>query len=188
MRLPALVALATTVTACATTPDPYSVDAAAELAPVETQIGGDAGITGPLEILGSASPVPTPDYQRTIAAYKVHLGKGAAPWVRIYDAASCEAPGDAPKAIADLGVIRRVGDEVHFFAPHVEVDGRPVDIDTGTVTADVTLNPAWSHGYAVGKLAVVQWPGDSSVPSPGGSGSDIPPGGEWLSCGVIELR
>lgn len=184
MRLPALVALATTTTGCATTPDPYSVDAVAELAPVETQVGSDAGISGPLEILGSASPVPTPDYQRTFAAYKVHLGDGAAPWVRIYDAASCEAP----TALVDLGVIRRVGDEAYFFAPQVDVDGRPVDIDTGTMTAAVTLDPARSYHYAVGKLAVVQRPGDGSAPTPGASGPDVSPGGAWLSCGVIELR
>lgn len=188
MRIPAIFALATTTTGCVTTPDPYSVDAAAELAPLETQDGSEAGITGPIEILGSASPVPTPEYERAFAAYKVQLDQGAAPWVRIYDAASCEAPGDAPAALIDLGVIRRVGDEAHFFAPQVDVEGRLVDIDTGMVTAAVSLDPARSYHYAVGKLVVVQRPGDGSAPLPGASGPDISPGGAWLSCGVIELR
>ena len=135
----ALVVSATAAAGCATTPDPYSVDAAAQLAPVATPAGAEAGITGPIEILGFALPFPDGDYSRTFAAYKVDLPEGAAPWVRIYTAASCDTPPDQAVVFADLGAIRRVGDQTHFFARGVQVGDREVDIDIGTVASTATL-------------------------------------------------
>ena len=191
MRFPAL-ALATAA-GCATTPDPYTVDAVAPLAPVATPAGADAAITGPIEILGTGSPVPGDDFMRTFAAYKVHLVEGAAPWVRVYDAPSCDAPEDPRPVIADLGLIRRVGNETHFFARGIQVRGGTLDIDTGTAAGLVTLDPPLTplFNYVVGKPVVVQLPGDGTVagPGPGGIPGIGPPlGGPWLSCGVIELR
>lgn len=197
MRLPALALL--TAAGCATTPDPYTVDAIAPLAPVATPAGAAAAITGPIEVLGTGVPVHGAVYTRTFAAYKVHLAEGVAPWVRIYDAPSCDPPADPRPVIADLGEIRRVGGETHFFARGVQVGDRTLDIDTGTapalvpvtVTLDPPTDPVPLFNYVVGKPVVVQLPGDGTVPGPGPGGVPgigPPLGGPWLSCGVIELR
>ena len=129
------------------------------------------------------------------AAYRVQLPDGAAPWVRIVGGASCDAPDDPPRNVADLGKIRRVGDETHFFARHVEVAGVFMDVDTQTAVAYVAVSDAGDpRRSVVGNLAVVMVPGDETLPpgqgdgggAGGGSGS-YPPAGPWLACGVFVL-
>ncbi|HEX8108234.1 MAG TPA: hypothetical protein VF516_10930 [Kofleriaceae bacterium] len=179
MRLGAVMLVA----GCATTPDPYAVGAIAPLQPVGTPAGAEAGIDGPIEVLGS--PAYGRSFQQTFAAYKVHVPEGAAPWVRVYRTPSCTPVPESPALFDDLGAIRRVGGETHFFAPGVQVAGRIVDIDTRTVTAPGSLDPTYTYGYLIGMIAVVQAPGD---PAAGGGPDDPPAGGPWLACGAFEIR
>jgi hypothetical protein len=199
--LPFALLAAVTVASCDTTPEPYHVGAIANLEPITTASGRPttgplAGpISGPLEVLdnGEASQSLENDYVHVVAAYHVQLPDGAAPWVRIFAADSCDAPGDDPEIIADLGTIRRVGRETHFFHRHVEVAGSFMDVDIQVAAADLTLYGGISPNLAFGKLAVVLVPGDEAAPTgPGGGGSGngsgndaYPRGGPWLACGVF---
>lgn len=163
---------------CTATQDPYAVDAIAQLAPVGTP---DLRITGPLEILGPGVPDTQIPYVRTVAAYHVELPDGAAPWVRLYVAASC-TPETAAILYEDLGTIRRVGDAAHFFARDIRIGDHTLDVDIETVAADVTLDDSPVGVFAM--IAVVQAPGDVTilVPSPHGL---LPAGGPWLACGAF---
>lgn len=136
MKLHALAAL--TAAGCiADSQAPYPVDAVAQLELLEA---GPPYITGPIEVLGTGMPedIETPGV-RTFAAYHVQLPNNLAVLLVIDSAVSCTdrepliAPDD-PVPTQLLGVIRRVGDETHFFTP-ITVDGYSTEVDTGTTTA-----------------------------------------------------
>jgi len=181
-------ALALVAAGCATSPEPYQVDAVAELAPVAA--GGQDAIEdlirGPIEALGIGIPPRHGDssieFPRTLAAYRVHLPRSAAPWIRLYTAPSCAEPGDSPQLFQDLGVLRQVDNETHFFARDVVIGDHTVDIDIHTVTADVTLDGP-GIGNLFDQIAVVQAPGDGGPLVQGTVGLPVPAGGPWLACG-----
>lgn len=162
--------LALALGACAPAAEPYPVIAAAEL----TAIAQDGSITGPIEILGSnVDGDETTDFQlRTLAAYHVHLPDAAPRHAVIYHATSCEVPDTRPFVFADLQTIRTVGNETHFFASGILVDGRRIDVDTETVQAELSTDPATGLDV-LGKIAVVQAPDVDGAP------------GAWLACGVF---
>lgn len=204
---------------CDTAPDPYTVIGYAVLAPLDAPGRPASGplarpITGRLEILATGDAAPPPpdqlDIEHVVAAYKVALPDGAAPWVRIFDATSCAAPGDDPLILADLGLIRRVDGETHFFRRHVSVDGTSIAVDTQIAQLVAPVGTGDPVFDTIGKIAVVMVPGEDrgNVPDPTGcpmgSGSDpppppspgcgdgggsagYPPGGPWLACGVFVL-
>ena len=160
--------LALALGACAPAAEPYPVIAAAELTPIAEDI------TGPIEILGSnVEGGEMTDFQlRTLAAYHVHLPDAAPRHAVIYDAASCDVPDDRPFVFADLETIRKVGDETHFFADGILVQGHRIAIDTQTVQAEVSTQPG-TDIYVIGKVVVVQAPDLDGAP------------GAWLACGVF---
>jgi len=136
VKLPALAAL--TAAGCLTSSQaPYPVDAVAQLAPLEA---GPPYISGPIEVLGTGMPedVETPGV-RTFAAYHVQLPDNLTVLLVIDSAASCTdreplmAPDD-PVPSQFLGIVRRVGDETHFFT-QIPVDGYYTEVDTETATA-----------------------------------------------------
>jgi hypothetical protein len=192
VRRPALLG-ALIAASCSTTPEPYRVVAVANLTPISATGRPTSGplagpISGPIELLDTGEAVPPEfDGYHAMAAYHVQLPDGAVPWVRIFAAASCDAPGDDPQIIADLGTIRRVGDETHFFKRDVEVAGKLLDVDTQT--AVVLLSVTNPDRAVLGKLAVALAPGDETGTGSGsgggsGSGNDAyPRGGAWLACG-----
>jgi hypothetical protein len=116
----------------------YPVDAVAQLAPMSPDV---PPIEGPIELLGTGMPsdVAAP-LARTVAAYHVQLPDDLAPWLALVSAASCTdrepltAPDD-PVAFQDLGLIRRVGEETHFFVRSVRMGDRTIDVDTETAIA-----------------------------------------------------
>lgn len=163
---------------CTATQDPYAVDAIAQLAPVGTP---DVRITGPIEILGTGVPDTQMSFGRTVAAYHVQLPDGAAPWVRLYIAASC-TPEAAAILYEDLGTIRQVGDEAHFFARNIRIGDRTLDVDIETVAADVALDNSQASVFTM--IAVVQAPGDGTTLEPSLHGQ-LPAGGPWLACGTF---
>ena len=208
MSRAALVGAVLAAASCDTTPEPYRAIAIAELAPTAAATGRPTTgplaepISGPLELLATGDAGPPPqfgDAAHVVAAYRVALPDGAAPWIRIFAAPSCDAPGDDPPIVADLGLIRRVDGETHFFTRHVEVGGRLMDVDTQVAASLLQVtSPGGPGDYAIGKLAVAQVPGDDTLPtgpgggsgsgggSGGGSGSaGYPPGGAWLACGAF---
>jgi hypothetical protein len=137
-RALAVLAIPGCVTGADGPPRGYPVDAVAALAPLDDAA---ALVDGPIEVLGTGMPddAPVPAL-RTVAAYHVRLASDVSPFIGMLSAASCRdrdlltAPDD-PVPVQDLGVLRRVGDETHFFAVSVPVGDRTVDIDTGTTTA-----------------------------------------------------
>jgi len=153
---------------CMTASEPYPVVAVAALT------GGASGITGSLEILGanSGKSNATEFDRRTLAAYRVRLPDSAPRRVRLYDARACDAT-EPLELLADLQLIRRVGDETHFFAQSVLVRGERLDVDTETAQAFVSLVPD-TPSYVIGKIAVVQAL-DRDDGSPGA----------WLACGAF---
>lgn len=160
--------LALALGACAPAAEPYPVIAAAELAPLTEDI------TGPIEILGSNEDGGdmTDAALRTLAAYHVHLPDAAPRHAVIYSAASCDTGDDRPLAFADLETIRRAGDETHFFADGILIQGHRTELDTQTVQAELSLQPGTDF-YVLGKIAVVQAPDVDGAP------------GAWLACGVF---
>jgi hypothetical protein len=160
--------LALALGACAPAAEPYPVISAAEL----TAIAQD--ITGPIEILGSnVDGDETTDFQlRTLAAYRVHLPDAAPRHAVIYHATSCEVPDTRPFVFADLQTIRTVGNETHFFADDILVNGRRIDVDTETAQAELSTDPETGLDV-LGKIAVVQAPDVDGTP------------GAWLACGVF---
>lgn len=116
---------------------PYPVDAVAQLAPLEA---APPYITGPIEILGTGMPGDVASSGvRTFAAYHVELPDRLEALIVLESAVSCAdrepltAPDD-PVASQLIGVIRRVGDETHFFTP-TPVGDYYREVDTGTATA-----------------------------------------------------
>jgi hypothetical protein len=148
--------------------DPYPVVAVADLRPL------GARITGPVEVLGTSSPIPERDIaSRTLAAYRVDLPDLAPRRARIYDAPGCDEPVGEPHIVADLQQIRRVGEEAHFFVLDIPVGDRELVVDTGTIAAAISMDPTRDN-YVIGKIAVVQAL-DREDGTPG----------EWLACGVF---
>jgi hypothetical protein len=121
-------------------------------------------IQGPIEVLGTGKPSGVPDSgPRTLAAYRVQLPDGLAPRLVLMNApSSCSnldpvlRPGGGG-AVQELGVLRRVGDETHFFLPLG--DGSYVDTETTTAFA--------SHNGRSTQLVVAVSPNDSRVLSCG---------------------
>jgi len=119
-------------------PDGYPVEAVAQLVPLDAE---RPSIAGPIELLGTGMPSRGSDPGvRTIAAYNVQLADGVDAFVELVNAASCTdrellTSPEEPVAAQLLGMIRRVGDETHFFTPGVQVGDQFVDIDTETATA-----------------------------------------------------
>jgi hypothetical protein len=158
---------------CAMPAEPFPVVAAAELMPLAEDI------TGPIEILGANSAdAQTGDFAlRSLAAYHVRLPDAASRRVVIYDAGSCDVPAPPrTRVIADLQTIREVGNETHFFAHDVLVQGRRVDIDIEVAQADISLQPD-SFAYVLGKIVVVQAMEPAQKPP-----------GTYLACGVFAAR
>lgn len=169
--------LAVIVAGCAASAEPYRVDAVADLVALRPE---GAGIAGPLEMLGPGAPAGATF--RTIAAYRVQLPAGAAPWIRLYATLSCDGPDDRSRVFDDLGLIRRVGDETHFFARDVQVGGRTIDVDIQTVATLASPEPA-TFGNVFDLIAVAQAPDDGSAVDPS-TGQPVPPG-LWLACGAF---
>lgn len=131
-------------------------DTAASGYPVaaEVELSG-GGISGPLELLGTATTAATDEFH-TLAAYRIQLPDDAFHRVQVLSRASCDAPDDPthPFPIADLGAIRRVGGETHFFALGIHAGSETVDLDTGTTQGTVSTG-ADSSMYVIGAIAVV---------------------------------
>jgi hypothetical protein len=180
---------------CTTTPDPYAVDAVARLAPVA---GAGVVITGDIEVLAPATPIATFDSARTLVAYKVALPGGAAPWVRILRTASCDPDQSRPALFADVGALRRVGDQTHFFARDILIGDGTRDVDINTVMVENR------HSSLVGMVVVLQMPApQGTAPEPPPEPDDCPgdrdapncpavtwtgfvAGGPWLACAPFE--
>ena len=161
---------------CVTTDDHYDIDLYAEVHPL-----GAAGAQfgGQFEVLAPARG-ENPDFSHTIAAFHVTLPPGAAPWVRLWMMPSCESQGGQAQLYKDLGVIRQVGDEVHFFERDVVLSGHTTDLDIGTVAAPVTVELAELHAeYPV----VIQAPDPDGPTTTSSFGETVPVGGPWLACG-----
>jgi hypothetical protein len=126
---------------CITGPQaPYPVDGVAQLEPMNAD---PPYITGPIEVLGTGMPSNVDPAVRTFAAYHVQLPADLEALVLLVSAASCadREPLFAPDDQAGsqlLGLLLRVGDEAHFFAPFVPVGDHAMDVDTGTATAYVS--------------------------------------------------
>ncbi len=118
--------------------DGYPVEAVAQLVPRDAEL---PAVVGPIEFLGTGMPGRLADPgARTIAAYKVQLAEGVDALVALVNAASCAdreplTSPEEPVAVQSLGMIRRVGDETHFFTPGVQLGDQVVDIDTETAIA-----------------------------------------------------
>jgi hypothetical protein len=157
---------------CAMPAVPFTVVAAAELMPVAEDI------TGPIEILDANSAGATVDdfALHTLVAYHVRLPDAAPRRVVIYDTDSCDVPPPPETlVIADLQTIRTVGNETHFFADDVLVQGRRVDIDIEVAQANLALQPDAGIFDVLGKIVVVQ----TAKPTTTG------PPGTYLACGVF---
>jgi hypothetical protein len=140
VKVPLLAALASA--GCMTgSQAPYPVDGVAQLAPINAD---PPYIEGPIEVLGTGMPRDVADPGlRTFAAFHVQLPADLEALVVLVSAASCadREPLIAPDDQAGsqlLGLILRVGDETHFFAPSVPVGEFVMDVDTGTATAYVS--------------------------------------------------
>ena len=118
--------------------DAYPVDAVAQLAPMSPDV---PRIEGPIELLGTGMPSDVAaSLARTVAAYRVQLPDDLSPWVGLVSAASCTdreplAAPDDPLAFQDLGLIRRVGEETHFFARYFRTGEPTIEVDTETAIA-----------------------------------------------------
>lgn len=181
------VVLAALAAGCTTTDDRYGVDAFAELVPLPDTT---PRVTGRLEVLSPAQRDDSVEFARVVAAHRVELPAGSAPWIRLWVAPSC-APQDEPMTLyQDLGLIRQVDDDVHFFDRNAVIAGHTVDVDVGTAIARVTLDPASRPGVTSGRLfdliAVAQAPGDPhDTTTELSSGRNVPTGGAWLACGTF---
>lgn len=181
----ALIALGGLAGGCTATDDSYGVDAFADLVlpGVLPGVGAQQSVTGRFEVLSPAARDDDPNYARVIAAYRVQLPAGAAPWVRLWSEPDCNFQGGQATLYQDLGLIRQVGDEVHFFERDVVVAGRTIDLDVGTTTAQVTLDDT-QFGRLYDLSIVVQVPDDTSELTTVMVGGGLAPvGGPRLACG-----
>ncbi|HEX3760487.1 MAG TPA: hypothetical protein VHW23_17345 [Kofleriaceae bacterium] len=155
---------------CAMPAEPFPVVAEAQLMPRAEDI------TGPIQILDANSAYAQVDdfALHTLTAYQVRLPDTAPRRVVIYDAGSCDdPPSRRTRAIADLQMIRKVGNETHFFAHDILVEGHRVDIDIKTAQAEFSLDADPFFGV-LGKIVVVL-----AADSP-----DMPPS-TYLACGAF---
>ena len=135
------IALLATAGCIATSPGEYRVDAVAELAPADA---ASPAIEGPIEFLATGMPSNVADAGvRTVAAYRVRLPHDVTAIAALLSAASCadRTPlfsDDDPVAVQDIGLLRRVGDETHFFAQFIQVGDRTLEADTETATVFVS--------------------------------------------------
>jgi hypothetical protein len=133
-------------------------------------------ITGPIEILDANSAfAQVNDFAvHTLTAYQVRLPDTAPRRVLIYDTGSCDEPlPQFTQIIADLQMIRKVGNETHFVAHDILIKGRRMDIDTGVAQAEFSIDTEAYLGV-LDKIVVVL-----AADSP-----DMPPG-PYLACGVF---
>jgi len=167
---------------CSVSPEPYEVVATAELSP------GTANIAGTLEVLGTGEARPSDLVYHSVAAYHVRLPDDTPRRIRMYTPASCDTPHTDARATWNLGQIRRVGDETHFFSSGVEIGDRLVDVDVITRAVFISLNPAASDFYPPNLVAVVEdlVPGDDDITGPTAEPPGPPPR-DWLACGLITL-
>lgn len=155
---------------CTMPAEPFPAVAEAQLMPRAEDI------TGPIEILDANSAFAQVDdfAVHTLTAYQVRLPDTAPRRVVIYDTGSCEEPlSQRTQVITDLQMIRKVGNETHFFAHGILVEGHRVDIDTGVAQAEFSIDTEAYLGI-LGKIVVVL-----AADSP-----DMPPD-PYLACGVF---
>jgi hypothetical protein len=134
MRVEVLALLVTA--GCVASPhERYPVDAVAQLEPLQLE----PRVTGQIELLGTGMPIDIePSVERTIAAYRVHVSDDLPHAVTLLNATSCIEPPVRPLdpfPSQYLGVIRYIANETHFFMREVQLDGRTIDLDTGTAIA-----------------------------------------------------
>jgi len=165
--------------ACGVTREPYEVLASANLLP------GAADIHGPLELLGTGDAKPDSVSEHMFAAYHVRLPDPRPRRIRLFTAASCDAPHDTVALAWNLGQIRQVGAETHFFSTDVEIGGRVIDVDVVTRFAYIHVNPDNPAFDALGMIAVVQDLEDGDTPPGPGVGTQGAGPGAWLACGVF---
>jgi hypothetical protein len=168
---------------CAVTPEPYEVIATADLVP------GTLGITGQLEILGTGDPKPDPATYHMVAAYRVRLPDSTPRRLRLFTPASCDTPHDDVVPSWNLGQIRRVGVETHFFATEVAIGDRTIDVDVVTRYVFVDTGPDTPLFHVFNMIAVVQdlQNDDDDQYGPGRRHQGSGPG-DWLACGVFTRR
>jgi hypothetical protein len=169
---------------CEITPRPYEVFVSAHLMP------GTLDIEGPLEIAGTGEARPAPLSTHLVAAYHVRLPDDTPRRLRLFAPGSCDTPHDDVVPLWNLGQIRRVGDETHFFATGISIGNRTLDIDVVTRFVFVHLDPDMPYG-ALDMMAVVQDlandDDDQYGPGSGLSGGRGSGPGDWLACGVFTL-
>jgi hypothetical protein len=121
----------------------YPVDGVADLAPLADDV---PRIEGPVEFLANGMPDSLSETgSRTVAAYRVQIPAGVTAFVSLVSAASCTdreplTSDDDPVPFQSLGLLRRVGDEAHFFAPFVRVGDRYIEVDTQTSIVYLSRN------------------------------------------------
>ena len=155
---------------CTMPAEPFPAVAEAQLMPHAEDI------TGPIEVLDANSAYAQIDdfAVHAVTAYQVRLPDAAPRRVLIYDTGSCDEPlPQRIQVIADLQMIRKVGNETHFFAHDLLVEGRRVDLDIGAAQAEFAISTDAYLGI-LGKIIVVL-----AADSP-----DLPPG-PYLACGVF---
>jgi hypothetical protein len=165
---------------CEVTPQPYEVIAVANLGP------GTQNIEGPLELLGTGEVKSGFFSYHMMVAYRVRLPDQTPRRLRLFAPASCDTPHDQATVVWNLGEIRRVGDETHFFMRDIAISDRVVDIDVITQSAAIDLDPEFRPYYALDLIAVVQdLDDDHTVPGP--TFSAVPGPGPWLACAPFTL-
>jgi len=93
-----------------------------------------------------------PDAYHTFAAFNVRLPDDTPRRVRMYTPASCDTPHSDARLVWNLGEIRRVGAETHFFSSGVEIGDRLVNVDVVTRDTFTVLDPE-ARDYYVPNLS-----------------------------------
>lgn len=182
--------LAIACAGCGTSRPPYEVIAVANIQP------GTETIAGPLEVLGIGEPGPDSGGYHMLVVDHLRLPSDRPRRIRLYTTfvlgspytpASCDTPHADTRPIWNLGEIRRVGDETHFFVDEVEIGDRVLSVDVRTQFAFINLEAEGdSQFYPTVVLAVVE----ELVPgAPNGTGFVFDPQGsgprDWLACGAF---
>jgi hypothetical protein len=178
MRAIAVVTLA--CAGCSVSPEPYEVIATVDLS------AGTANIAGTLEMLGTGEARPDPINYHTFAAFHVRLPDDTPRRIRLYTPPSCDTPHSDARVTWNLGEIRRVGDETHFFSSGVEIGDRLVNVDVVTRAAFIVLEPEAADFYPPNLVAVVEdlVPDDATGPIADPPGT---PPHDWLACGRFTI-
>lgn len=182
MKALALV-LATAAMACMASSDPYPIFASAELAPLTQEI------TGHFDVLGTGEVRPQPYTEHRLAGYHVHLPDAQPRRVLLYATNSCATPRMNATMAWDLGQIRRVDDQAHFFVTDVVVGDQRVDVDVVTQWLFIHNDPTVESYYAGDLIAVVQdvVDGVRDEIGPVSAASVDASGGQWLACGPFRI-